>query len=233
MKEETHRLYAHVYHHISAESDKVTAFRQNLMELRQAVLDEEPLNDAALKRVERYLMQSCKGRGGQLKVDFNDEAVEKTLQALGCFVLISNQNIDTFDALEAYRLREKIEELFAAQKGRTDGKRCRVWDSNRLQGRLFAQFVALGYHCFLEKKIKDVRKRLCVDKTITEAEQKKEKALAKWLDERSLIQILEWFDCVAEVKVDGTTWRTEISTKETLFLEMLGVIKGPRNSTAS
>ena len=78
-----------------------------------------------------------------------------------------------------------------------------------------------------------MRKRLCVDKTITEAEQKKEKALAKWLDERSLIQILEWFDCVAEIKVDGTTWRTEISTKETLFLKILGVIKGPKNPTAS
>ena len=75
-------------------------------------------------------------------------------------VIVSNQAMDTFTALENYRLREKIEELFAVQKGRLDGARPRTWYPDNLRGRQFTQFVSLGYHCFLTKKIKEVQVKL-------------------------------------------------------------------------
>ena len=68
--------------------------------------------------------------------------------------------MDTFTALENYRLREKVEELFAIQKGRLDGARPRTWFPDNLRGRQFTQFVSLGYHCFLTKKIKEAETRL-------------------------------------------------------------------------
>jgi hypothetical protein len=40
--------------------------------------------------------------------------------------------MDTFTALENYRLREKIEELFAVQKGSLDGARPRTWYPDNL-----------------------------------------------------------------------------------------------------
>jgi hypothetical protein len=66
----------------------------------------------------------------------------------------------TFTALENYRLREKIEELFAVQKGRIDGTRPCTWYLENLRGRQFRQIISLGYYCFLTKKTKQVQARL-------------------------------------------------------------------------
>jgi hypothetical protein len=83
---------------------------------------------------------------------FNDKAITEAKKHFGYFDLISNQAMETFTTLENYRLREKIEELFALQKGRLDGARPRTWYPDNLRGRQFTQFVSLGYHCFLTKK---------------------------------------------------------------------------------
>ena len=91
--------------------------------------------------------------------------------------------MDTFTALENYRLREKIEELFAVQKGRLDGARPRTWYPDNLRGRQFTQFVSLGYHCFLIKKIKQVQARLGKKEPgKTKSLIKLEKKLENWLD---------------------------------------------------
>ena len=42
----------------------------------------------------------------------------------------------------------------------TDGARPRTWHPDNLRGRQFVQFVSLGYHCFLSKKIKEMRAEL-------------------------------------------------------------------------
>ena len=73
---------------------------------------------------------------------------------------MSNEIKDPFDALKAYRSREKIEELFATYKDSFDGRKPRTWYPENLYGRQFAQFVGLGYHCFLAKRILDVKEAL-------------------------------------------------------------------------
>jgi hypothetical protein len=136
--------------------------------------------------------------------------------------------MDTFTALENYRLREKIEELFAVQKGRLDGARPRTWYPDNLRGRQFVQFVSLGYHCFLMKKIKEMRATLGKNETgKSKALIKLEKKLDKWLEQRSLAQILDWFDCVETTSVQTAMgsyrWSTESIARDRLFLEYLGV----------
>lgn len=168
------------------------------------------------------------GRGGHLKIGFNDPGIAEAKKYFGYFAIVSNQTMDTFIALEYYRLREKIEELFADQKGSLDGSRPRTWYPDNLRGRQFVQFVALGYHCFLAKKIKDVQANLGKNEGgKTMALIKLEKKLAKWLDQRSLAQILEWFDCIETTTVQTTMakhrWSTESVTRDKLFLKYLGV----------
>ncbi|MEA2013123.1 MAG: hypothetical protein U9O87_08640 [Verrucomicrobiota bacterium] len=64
------------------------------------------------------------------------------------------------------------------------------------------QFISLGYHCFLTKKIKEVRDRLGKnEKGKTKALIKLEKKLDKWLDQRSLSQILDSFDCIKTTNI--------------------------------
>lgn len=53
-----------------------------------------------------------------------------------------------------------------------------------------------------------------------------EKLLA-WLDQHSLIQILDWFRCVDYVAATGndsaSKWTTETTKRDQLFLKLLGV----------
>ena len=112
-------------------------------------------------------------------------------------MLVSNALLGMFEALEDYRLREKIEELFQDEKGSVDGRCPSIWHPDALQGRAFGQFIALCYRCFVVKKIKAVKEILDKDdgrKTARRLEL--EKGLLNWLRQRSLAQIFDWFDCL-------------------------------------
>ena len=223
------RLYVHVFYSPDNEAKKELAFRRNILELKAQIEEGQvEFTASAQKRIDKYLTYSKKGRGGQLKVGFNDDAIAEAKKYFGYFVLVSNQSLDTFTALENYRLREKIEELFAVQKGRLDGARPRTWYPDNLRGRQFTQFVSLGYHCFLTKKIKQVQGKLKVnDPGKTKSLIKLEKKLNNWIKQRSLAQILDWFDCIETTNVQTTMgshrWATESVARDNLFLEYLGM----------
>ena len=223
------RLYIHVFYSPDNDTKKQLAFRKDLLELK-AQLEEgmEEFTTSAQRKIERYLISSKKGRGGQLKVNFNDKAILEAKRYFGYFALVSNQAMDTFTALEDYRQREKIEELFAVQKGGLDGARPRTWYPDNLRGRQFAQFISLGYHCFLTKEIKEMRRGLGKSGNgKTKALLSLEKKLDKWLEQRSLAQILDWFDCIETTHVQTAMgsyrWSTESVARDRLFLEYLGV----------
>ncbi len=223
------RLYVHVYYSPGNEAKKELTFRKDLLELKAQIEDgTTEFTKSAQKKIDTYLTSSRKGRGGKLKVGFNDEAIAEAKKYFGYFALVSNQTMDTFAALENYRLREKIEELFAVQKGKLDGARPRTWYPDNLRGRQFVQFISLGYHCFLTKKIKEVQARLEKnDPEKTKAILTLEKKLDKWLSQRSLAQILDWFDCIETTQVKTAMgdhrWSTESVARDRLFLEYLGV----------
>ena len=223
------RLYVHVYYSPDNEAKKGLTFRKDLLELKAQIADgTTEFTKSAQKKIDKYLICSRKGRGGKLKVGFNDEAIAEAKKYFGYFALVSNQTMDTFTALENYRLREKIEELFAVQKGKLDGARPRTWYPDNLRGRQFVQFASLGYHCFLMKKIKEVQARLGKnDPERPKALLKLEKKLEKWLKQRSLAQILDWFDCIETTQVKTAMgdyrWSTESVARDRLFLEYLGV----------
>ena len=224
------RLYVHVYYSPENEAKKELAFRRDLLELKSQIEEgKAEFTESAQKKIDKYLIFSRMGRGGHLKVGFNDEAIAEAKRYFGCFALVSNQAMDTFTALKNYRLREKIEELFAVQKGKLDGERPRTWYPDNLRGRQFTQFISLGYYCFLMKKIKEVEGKL------KKQEPEKSKSLLKleiklenWLAQRSLAQILDWFDCIETTEVQTVMgsyrWSTESVTRDKLFLNYLGMI---------
>lgn len=222
------RLYVHIFYN----RDNIGKDEQNLIEelfeLKQLVEKGEPLTEIGQKKVDKYLSISRVGRGGRIKVGFNNEAFEKAKKYFGYFVLVSNEAIEAERALQLYREREKIEEMFNVQKNSLDGKRPRVWFPDNLKGRLFCQFVALGYHCFLTRAINNIKAKLGQNaETKTSQELDLEKKLKQWLEAHSLIQILEWFDCVetTTVKTEKGTqrWSTESIRRDELFLKLLGV----------
>lgn len=225
----TRRLYVHIFHSPDNDAKKELAFRKGLLELKaQMEAGVTEFTKSAQNKIAKYLVCSKMGRSGEAKIGFNDDAIAEAKKYFGYFALVSNQTMDTFTALENYRLREKIEELFADQKGGLDGARPRTWYPDNLRGRQFVQFVALGYHCFLAKKIKEVQARLGkIESGKTKALVALEEKLAKWLEQRSLTQILDWFDCIETTDVQTAMghcrWSTESVARDRLFLEYLGV----------
>lgn len=225
------RMYVHIFHSPDNDAKKELAFRKDLLELKaQQEYGMIEFTKAAQRKIDKYLICSKNGRGGQLKIGFNDKAIAEAKKYFGYFALVSNQAMDTFTALENYRLREKIEELFADQKGGLDGARPRTWYPDNLRGRQFVQFIALGYHCFLTKKIKEVQNRLGKNENgKTKALVTLERKLDKWIEQRSLAQILDWFDCIETTSVKTAMgnfrWSTESVARDRLFLEYLGVTR--------
>lgn len=144
------------------------------------------------------------------------------------FVLISNTEKDTWEALRYYRLREKIEELFAAQKHSMAGRRPRVWTPERFRGRQFVQFVGLGYYFFFLNELKKLKAHLGVDDgTKSAAQLKNESKLRSWLENKTLVQILQWFDAVYAMQVETPYGKriitTETTARDELFLRELGI----------
>ena len=225
------RLYLYAFKSSELKDDHELAFRKKLMELKQQV--EEGMTDfteIARERIAKYLVCSRAGRGGRLHVSFNEEACAKAREYFGCFVLVSNAPLAVFEALEDYRMRERIEELFQDEKGSVDGRRPRIWYPDALRGRMFVQFIALCYRCFIVKKIKAVKEMLGKDDGKKTAKRLDlEKGLLNWLKQRSLAQIFDWFDCLEETTVKtgagGRRWTTESVARDNLFLELLGVAK--------
>ena len=141
---------------------------------------------------------------------------------------LMNKAQDCFEALENYRLREKIEEAFAVYKSGCDGRKPRVWSADRLRGRQFVQFIALSYRCYLKDKIKKIKQLLRSQPPADMSAREKALRLdlASWLENRSLAQILDWFDCVEQTSVQTTAakirWKTETIQRDKYFLKLLG-----------
>jgi len=227
----TRRLYVYVFHSLERRVQRELNFKKDLLELKELVEQgQTEFTKAAERKIAEYLVCTRKGRGGQLKVSFNDDAVQTAMKYFGYFALVSNQALELFTALEYYRLREKIEELFADQKGTFDSRRPRVWYPDNLRGRQFVQFIGLGYYCFMTKKIKEVQQQLGKNKETKNAKrQKMEKSLKKWLEGHSFAQIMDWFDCIETTAVKTETvkarWSTETIERDRFFLELLGMKK--------
>jgi transposase len=225
------RVYLHIYFNSARMVEDDTCFDHDLIELRRAIeegANVDDLSQSAQDKVKKYL--HIKRRGG--KVSFNEAACSERKKYHGYFALVSNCEKDAFECLRKYRKRETIESYFESMKQRADGTRVRVWDTDTLRGRMFVQFVALCYYEYLSNEIRNIKKPLGIKngdpKHDTESNLKLEKRLKIWLDDSPIYLILQWFDTIEGVKVSSKLlskrWTTEITLRDKMFLEKMGVV---------
>ena len=227
---EEHRLYLHFYLNVdkariekAALLDEIKAVKQ---QLEQGV-DASLLGKAEQNIVEKYLKIS------RSSISMNDDAILKDTRYYGYFMLLSNNKMDTFEALREYRLREKTEEGFRIDKQYNDAHVTRSKTTTSLEGRFFCQFVACGYEEFFQDAINRLKESLAVpngDPVHDNSDTfKKEKALLNWLNKMSIAKLFDWFDAVQETtvasKIGKNRWKTETIERDRLFLRKLGVIK--------
>lgn len=228
------RIYLHIYFNAARQAEERTAFETDLMELKALLedgMDAEKFPEQPQKKIRKYM--SVRTWGDRITVSFNDKACREAYKYHGYFVLVSNRERDCFECLKKYRRRETIESFFEAGKQHADGSRTRVWSADTLRGRMFVQFVSLCYYEYLSEQTRQIRSSLGKQgaddprpKNIIEAEEK----LKRWMENTPLYLQLQWFDAIEEVKVSSELhakrWSTEITSRDRLYLEKLGVISG-------
>ena len=225
------RIYLHLYFNPLRRVEQDTAFDKDIFELKALIEDgasEEDLSDSALEKARKFL--HIRYYGSKRTVTFNEKAIAAQKKYHGYFSLVSNCEKDPFECLRKYRKRETIEFFFESGKQRADGSRTRVWSSECLMGRMLVQFVALCYYEHLSEQLRQMKQALTseiADPDKEKAEIQNNKKLLSWLKNTPVYLTLQWFDAVEEVKVStkllSKRWTTEITARDRLFLEKLGV----------
>jgi hypothetical protein len=227
------RVYLHIYFNPSRKVEEDVSFDDDLIELRKNIESDVKVEDLPKRvqsKAEKYL--DIKRWGKTIHVSFKEAACKDAKKYHGYFALVSNCEKDTFECLRKYRKRETIESFFESMKQRADGARVRVWDTDTLRGRMFVQFVALCYYEYLSNEIRNMKKLLGVkngDSVHDVAENLAlERKLKNWLENSPIYLVLQWFDTVEDVKVSSKLhskrWTTEITLRDKMFLEKMGVV---------
>lgn len=228
----TRRIYLHLFFNPIRRVEQDTTFDKDLFELK-TLLEEgqalEYLADNAQDKVKHFL--TVRHYGSKITVSFNEKAISEQKEYHGYFALVSNCEKEVFECLRKYRRRETIESFFESVKQRADGARSRVWDTDVLRGGMFVQFVSLCYYEYLNEVMRQIKAVLAKANGNPEHDSKgnlaMEKKLKSWLNNTPIYLVLQWFDTVEEVKVStklhSKRWTTEITQRDRMFLEKLGV----------
>ena len=225
----TKNMYLHFFFSDSRGASERAIFTQEIDDLINSVKSRSELTSHGERMVEKFLIISKDDAGNVTDVQPNNDAINEHWGELGFFVLVSDFEKDTFDALKYYRLRNRIENLYEIQKNTADVERPRVWSQMRLRGRQFVQFISASYYCFLSHRINELKQSLGQDDGVkSQSEIKLEKSLLNWLNRVSISQMLEWFDAVTlQIKSPYASKHITAETikRDELFLRKLGVLK--------
>ena len=106
-------------------------------------LETGQLNSRNERDDEQYFIgQETPVRGRQVRD--HDAAIQAYRDRYaGFFALLSTRKMDALEALEIYRNKDTIEQIFDDLKNALDLKRRRMHSSGRMAGRLFVQLIAL------------------------------------------------------------------------------------------
>jgi len=225
-------VYLNLYFNPVRKLEDDLSFDNDLFELKRTIeegLNISDMSPSAQKKIEKYLYLNQEE--GHIQITFNEKTCSEAKKYHGYFALVSNSEKNPFDCLYKYRKRETIESFFESMKQHVDGMRVRVWDTDTLRGRMFVQFIALCYYEYLSNEVRNLKDSLGIKNGDpvhdTEKNIKLEKKLKYWLNESPIYLILQWFDTVEGVDVSSKLlskrWSTEITQRDKLFLDKLGV----------
>ena len=225
-EEITRRLYVHIYYSSSKKADEDVKFRSQYEAVRTDLLAGALLDKKDQFFAEKYMV--IRRWGDRItEIQPNRKAYAKRCKYHGFLVLVARKEKDANRALEKYRAREYVEENIKNGKYHTGTNHPRVWTDDTLDGQLLIQFLAQSMHESFESMLRVLKDTLAAPNGDadhdTQENLKQEKALKNWLRKTSLHEILQWYDAIYEIRVEGKHWKTEMSRRDRLFLQKLGI----------
>ena len=222
----TRRLYVHLYFSSTKKADEDVTFRMRYDAVYSDLYSGALLDKDDRAFADKYMKVRYWGdRITEIKPD--RKAIQKRSRYHGFLVLVSRKEKDTNRALEKYRAREYVEEDIKNGKYHAGTNHPRVWTDDTLDGQMLVQFLAQSMHESFASMLRVQKDTLAVVNGDAEHDSKEnlqqEKALKNWLRKTSMNGILNWFDAIQRTDVEGRRWKTEMSKRDRLFLEKLGV----------
>jgi transposase len=151
---EDRKIYVHIYYNgIRAEEEK-TRFSRGLARTEAALRSRSELTKYQMSLKENYLIVKETPKRG-ITIQYKNEAIEKHMDNIGYFVLLSNDIKDSVAALEIYRKKDMVEKAFDNLKERLEMKRTSVHSDRTLAGKFFIQFLALIFVSYIHKHMRD------------------------------------------------------------------------------
>ena len=147
------RMYLHIYFN----GEKALVHEKNFNAMLD-MLEEELVFGSRKPEHERqytkyFNISTTPIRG--TKVTVKQEAVDAAEKDYGFLALISNEIKDSIKALEIYRNKDLVEKAFGNLKERLNMRRTGVSSDSALEGKLFAQFIALIYLSYIKKQMSE------------------------------------------------------------------------------
>lgn len=225
-----HVVYLYVFRNNELINDNRKMLTDRLEEVKKQIESGNTEFTISGTRFENRFFEVSNSEEGNVVATVKEDAFLEAQKYFGFFAVISNEELNKNEALKLYRTREHIEDFFQLYKGYVDGETVRVWESDRLRGRQFVLFCALGIIQFLKHKINLVKKNLekrHEDKLYYKRRNLEiENKLLSWLKNTSFEGILNWFDCIELTRLTHGQRIIKVSTEmvswERLFLKLLG-----------
>ena len=220
------RLYVHLYFSSSKKADEDVKFRTQYEAIYTDLFSGALLDKADRDFVNKYM--NVRYWGDRVtEITPNRKAIEKRGRYHGFLVLVSRREKDANRALEKYRAREYVEEDIKNGKSHGGTNHPRVWTDDTLDGQLLVQFLGQSMHESFASMLRVQKDTLAIANGDAEHDTQEnlnlEKALKNWLRKTSMNGILQWFDAIQRTDVEGKHWTTEMSKRDRLFMEKLGI----------
>lgn len=135
-----HRCYVHVFFDPQKRHDDRMHFTEKLDRVRDAILAGDEAA-ASSKIAKDYL--TVTRRKGTIRVNADQEAIDRHDMNCGFLVLISNHIKDAREALDIYREKETAESGFDDLKNEMDLRRLRIHTESAMEGKMFLAFLSL------------------------------------------------------------------------------------------
>ena len=198
---EKRRMYIHYYYSIDKGADAESAFDKRIAGLYKELKEGKRIESHEKAYADFFEVKQTPKRG--TTITYNEEAIRKARRYLGYFALITNEKMDAFTALHLYRMKDVVEKGFGNLKERLNLRRLLVSSERSLEGKMFAEFVALILISHLDHKMKE----------------------SKLYDKYTMSQLLDKLDVIECFEDPGHSLRIgEILTKQQEIYEALNVM---------
>lgn len=149
---EPRRMYLHLYYNVQKAADEEQELNVRLNSLRQELLSGHRV-EANESSYTRFFDVSHTSRKVTIKV--KEDAVREARRFHGYFALISNEVKEPAVALGIYRSKDVVEKAFGNLKERLNCRRLLVSSEASMNGKLFAEFIALILLSYVHRHAKE------------------------------------------------------------------------------